>query len=91
MVWISTDISVLDQVPETDIVTPDQIAEVVARWTAIPAQRLMSTEKQVSVLSQSHYLSFCSPRRSSFELWLCGPSETSSNGKNSQQDACRSA
>ncbi|CED84854.1 heat shock protein [Phaffia rhodozyma] len=34
------------EVPESDIVTPDQIAEVVARWTAIPAQRLMSTEKQ---------------------------------------------
>lgn len=33
-------------VPETDIVTPDAIAEVVARWTAIPASRLQQTEKQ---------------------------------------------
>lgn len=31
---------------KTDVVTPDEIAEVVARWTAIPAQRLMTTEKQ---------------------------------------------
>lgn len=33
-------------VPDTDIVTPDAIAEVVARWTAIPASRLQQTEKQ---------------------------------------------
>ncbi|THH34133.1 hypothetical protein EUX98_g99 [Antrodiella citrinella] len=30
----------------TDIVTPDQIAEIVARWTSIPVTRLMSTEKE---------------------------------------------
>lgn len=31
---------------ETNIVTETDIAEVVARWTAIPTGRLMSTEKQ---------------------------------------------
>ncbi|OBZ79717.1 hypothetical protein A0H81_01115 [Grifola frondosa] len=30
----------------TDMVTPEQIAEIVARWTNIPVTRLMSTEKQ---------------------------------------------
>ncbi|EIW64655.1 uncharacterized protein TRAVEDRAFT_25762 [Trametes versicolor FP-101664 SS1] len=30
----------------TDTVTPDQIAEIVARWTNIPTTRLMSTEKE---------------------------------------------
>lgn len=30
----------------TDTVTPDQIAEIVARWTNIPVTRLMSTEKE---------------------------------------------
>lgn len=30
----------------TDIVTPEQIAEIVGRWTAIPVTRLMSTEKE---------------------------------------------
>ncbi|TCD71541.1 hypothetical protein EIP91_008922 [Steccherinum ochraceum] len=30
----------------TDTVTPDQIAEIVARWTSIPVTRLMSTEKE---------------------------------------------
>lgn len=30
----------------TDTVTPEQIAEIVARWTAIPVTRLMSTEKE---------------------------------------------
>ncbi|KAL7417045.1 P-loop containing nucleoside triphosphate hydrolase protein [Mrakia frigida] len=34
------------EVPDTDVVTPDEIAEVVARWTGVPAQRLMTTEKQ---------------------------------------------
>ncbi|KAF8078626.1 P-loop containing nucleoside triphosphate hydrolase protein [Lyophyllum atratum] len=29
----------------TDTVTPDQIAEIVARWTSIPVTRLMSTER----------------------------------------------
>ena len=29
-----------------DTVTPDQIAEIVARWTGIPTTRLMSTEKE---------------------------------------------
>lgn len=29
----------------TDTVTPEQIAEIVARWTSIPVTRLMSTEK----------------------------------------------
>lgn len=29
----------------TDCVTPEQIAEIVGRWTAIPVTRLMSTEK----------------------------------------------
>lgn len=29
-----------------DTVTPDQIAEIVARWTGIPVTRLMSTEKE---------------------------------------------
>lgn len=30
----------------SDSVTPDQIAEIVARWTNIPVTRLMSTEKE---------------------------------------------
>lgn len=30
----------------SDTVTPEQIAEIVARWTAIPVTRLMSTEKE---------------------------------------------
>jgi len=30
----------------SDVVTPDQIAEIVARWTGIPTTRLMSTEKE---------------------------------------------
>ncbi|KAH9849740.1 P-loop containing nucleoside triphosphate hydrolase protein [Lenzites betulinus] len=30
----------------SDTVTPDQIAEIVARWTNIPVTRLMSTEKE---------------------------------------------
>ncbi|OJT15823.1 Heat shock protein 104 [Trametes pubescens] len=30
----------------TDTVTPEQIAEIVARWTNIPTTRLMSTEKE---------------------------------------------
>ncbi|KAI0961580.1 hypothetical protein AcV7_000647 [Taiwanofungus camphoratus] len=30
----------------SDVVTPDQIAEIVARWTNIPVTRLMSTEKE---------------------------------------------
>ncbi|KAF9459898.1 P-loop containing nucleoside triphosphate hydrolase protein [Collybia nuda] len=30
----------------TDSVTPDQIAEIVARWTSIPVTRLMSTERE---------------------------------------------
>ncbi|KAI0756971.1 P-loop containing nucleoside triphosphate hydrolase protein [Daedaleopsis nitida] len=30
----------------TDTVTPDQIAEIVAKWTNIPVTRLMSTEKE---------------------------------------------
>ncbi|KAG2044849.1 P-loop containing nucleoside triphosphate hydrolase protein [Suillus americanus] len=30
----------------TDTVTPEQIAEIVGRWTAIPVTRLMSTEKE---------------------------------------------
>ena len=34
------------EVAETNIVTETDIAEVVARWTAIPTGRLMSTEKQ---------------------------------------------
>ena len=29
-----------------DSVTPEQIAEIVARWTSIPVTRLMSTEKE---------------------------------------------
>lgn len=29
-----------------DTVTPEQIAEIVARWTNIPVTRLMSTEKE---------------------------------------------
>jgi ATP-dependent Clp protease ATP-binding subunit ClpB len=42
----------------TDTVTPEQIAEIVARWTSIPVTRLMSTErekllKMENVLSQS--------------------------------------
>ncbi|KAF9044541.1 hypothetical protein BDZ89DRAFT_1008460 [Hymenopellis radicata] len=41
-----------------DVVTPDQIAEIVARWTSIPVTRLMSTEREKllrmeKVLSQS--------------------------------------
>lgn len=31
---------------ETDTVTPEQIAEIVGRWTSIPVTRLMSTEKE---------------------------------------------
>ncbi|KZT30584.1 hypothetical protein NEOLEDRAFT_1126177 [Neolentinus lepideus HHB14362 ss-1] len=31
---------------DTDTVTPEQIAEIVARWTSIPVTRLMSTEKE---------------------------------------------
>ncbi|KAF7306920.1 hypothetical protein MIND_00484500 [Mycena indigotica] len=31
---------------QSDVVTSDQIAEVVARWTGIPVSRLMSTEKE---------------------------------------------
>jgi ATP-dependent Clp protease ATP-binding subunit ClpB len=31
---------------DTDTVTPEQIAEIVSRWTAIPVTRLMSTEKE---------------------------------------------
>ena len=30
----------------TDVVTPEQIAEIVGRWTNIPVTRLMSTEKE---------------------------------------------
>jgi ATP-dependent Clp protease ATP-binding subunit ClpB len=30
----------------TDTVTPEQIAEIVARWTSIPVTRLMSTERE---------------------------------------------
>ncbi|GJE86129.1 ATP-dependent chaperone ClpB [Phanerochaete sordida] len=30
----------------SDTVTPDQIAEIVARWTGIPVTRLMSTERE---------------------------------------------
>ncbi|KAI0321337.1 P-loop containing nucleoside triphosphate hydrolase protein [Amylostereum chailletii] len=30
----------------SDTVTPEQIAEIVARWTSIPVTRLMSTEKE---------------------------------------------
>ncbi|PPQ63768.1 hypothetical protein CVT24_004310 [Panaeolus cyanescens] len=30
----------------TDIVTPDQIAEIVAKWTNIPVTRLVTTEKE---------------------------------------------
>ncbi|EGN99962.1 hypothetical protein SERLA73DRAFT_180301 [Serpula lacrymans var. lacrymans S7.3] len=30
----------------TDTVTPEQIAEIVGRWTSIPVTRLMSTEKE---------------------------------------------
>jgi ATP-dependent Clp protease ATP-binding subunit ClpA len=42
----------------TDTVTPDAIAEIVARWTSIPVTRLMSTEKEKllkmeKILSQS--------------------------------------
>lgn len=29
-----------------DLVTPDQIAEIVARWTNIPVTRLLTTEKE---------------------------------------------
>ena len=29
-----------------DTVTPEQIAEIVARWTSIPVTRLMSTERE---------------------------------------------
>ncbi len=29
-----------------DVVTPEQIAEIVARWTSIPVTRLMSTERE---------------------------------------------
>ncbi|KAI6153595.1 P-loop containing nucleoside triphosphate hydrolase protein [Pisolithus tinctorius] len=32
--------------PGSDSVTPEQIAEIVARWTGIPVTRLMSTEKE---------------------------------------------
>lgn len=32
--------------PGSDTVTPEQIAEIVARWTAIPVTRLMATEKE---------------------------------------------
>ncbi|KAH7883580.1 P-loop containing nucleoside triphosphate hydrolase protein [Phlebopus sp. FC_14] len=32
--------------PGSDTVTPEQIAEIVARWTSIPVTRLMSTEKE---------------------------------------------
>jgi len=32
--------------PDSDTVTSEQIAEIVARWTAIPVTRLMSTEKE---------------------------------------------
>ncbi|KAH8120313.1 P-loop containing nucleoside triphosphate hydrolase protein [Phellopilus nigrolimitatus] len=42
----------------TDTVTPEQIADIVARWTSIPVTRLMSTEKDKllgmeSILSQN--------------------------------------
>jgi ATP-dependent Clp protease ATP-binding subunit ClpB len=30
----------------SDVVTPDHIAEIVARWTSIPVTKLMSTEKE---------------------------------------------
>jgi ATP-dependent Clp protease ATP-binding subunit ClpB len=30
----------------TDMVTPEQIGEIVARWTSIPVTRLMSTERE---------------------------------------------
>ena len=30
----------------TDVVTPDQIAEIVSRWTSIPVTRLMSSERE---------------------------------------------
>lgn len=43
---------------DTDTVTPEQIAEIVARWTSIPVTRLMSSEKEKllgmeKILSQS--------------------------------------
>jgi ATP-dependent Clp protease ATP-binding subunit ClpA len=43
---------------ETDAVTPEQIAEIVGRWTSIPVTRLMSSEKEKllgmeKILSQS--------------------------------------
>jgi ATP-dependent Clp protease ATP-binding subunit ClpA len=41
-----------------DVVTPEQIAEIVGRWTSIPVTRLMSSEKEKllgmeKILSQS--------------------------------------
>jgi ATP-dependent Clp protease ATP-binding subunit ClpB len=30
----------------SDVVTPEHIAEIVARWTSIPVTKLMSTEKE---------------------------------------------
>lgn len=37
-----------------DTVTPEQIAEIVARWTNIPVTRLMSTEKEKLVSNHVH-------------------------------------
>ena len=31
---------------DSDIVTPEQIAEIVGRWTSIPVTKLVSTEKE---------------------------------------------
>lgn len=38
-----------------DTVTPEQIAEIVAKWTNIPVTRLMSTEKE-KLVSNHVYL-----------------------------------
>ena len=43
-----------------DTVTPEQIAEIVARWTNIPVTRLMSTEKE-KLVSDSVYVMTITP------------------------------
>lgn len=41
---------------DLDTVTPDAIAEIVARWTGIPTTRLQATEKE-KLLQMEHLLS----------------------------------
>ena len=47
----------------TDAVTPEQIAEIAARWTNIPVTRLMSTEKEKLLRTKRILASSASPSK----------------------------